>query len=121
MRGNNNLYVGASAGAYPWIQVDHHIPDFNISYRLSKHGSGDNISQVQYTLTNLEGGNQAVNVSAVSALANTFVTLSGDSAADSSAAVTSNNITRPCVALRVNVVSVSGSSNIVFQTLQAGN
>lgn len=100
-----------SASAYPWFPLDHHIENFNVAYTVVKSGSGDVTYNVQKTLNNLEP--HAINVSAVSALATDLF--------GSAAATTAAGITVPAVAIRVNVLTVSGTSNLTFQVLQAGN
>jgi len=107
MRSSEISYIGVSATAMDWQSLDHHVPSFHVSFSVFKTGTGDITADVQRTLSNLDPADTAV-----SARASTLMTIS-----DTTAAAISN----PAAALRLNFTAVSGSANVTFQILQAGN
>jgi len=107
----DHLYVGVSAGAYPWIPVDQHLETFAVSYAVF-HASGP--GQVS---ANIEGTfDDVTNRLVTSARAFVLVT-----ANPSTGQVQDGVITQAVQAIRYRATVVSASSNIVFQLLQAGN
>lgn len=110
MRSNVFAASGVAVSAYPWIQLDHYIRPFEVSYHVLKTGTGDVTYAVEGTLSNLEEG--GVGVAVVSA--KVFQIVSGKTADFQS------SIAAPVVAMRLNTSAVSGAANLSFITLQSG-
>ncbi len=106
----DRVYTGVSAGAYPWVVLDQHVETFAVSYAVF-HASGT--GQVS---ANIEGTHDNVMDRTVSAKAFFLVT-----ANPSTGLVQDGEITQPVFAFRYRATVVSGSSNVVFSVLQAGN
>lgn len=122
MRLKPRTYVGVSAGAYPWIPLDHHLHPFQVSWYLQKTGTGDVSFQLHYTLSDvLDVKTPAATVYPLTAI-DAITAPSAGVVTDPTAGVTgAPSFAFPIAAMRLRVVSVSGVAGAVLEVRQAGN
>lgn len=101
-------YVAVSAGSYPWIPVDHHSPDFSLSWAAFHNGTG----QVS---ANIDGTYDNVYQSVASVKSFFLVTANA-----STGLVQDGTIAQAVMAVRYRVAAVSGSANVSFAVQMAG-
>lgn len=115
MRYKDRNYTGLSAGAYPWIPIDHRQADFALSYLSIVGGtfeaSGASIS------ANIEGTHD--NPMTTTSCKAFFLVTANQAAAGR----VDGTINQPIAGIRINfgAATVSGSANATFSVMQAGN
>jgi hypothetical protein len=107
-------YVGVSAGAYPWVPIEHHGDYFSLSYHVI-HGGNVEVSGSKVVSANLEG--TLDDVFTVASCKPFFLVT-----ANQTSGAIDGFFTQPLVAVRLkyNTVTVSGSLLSTFQLLRAG-
>ena len=110
VRAEQHVSVSAQAGTpvttLPWIPLNPKVESFSLTYVADKYGSGQLNYKIQGTLDN-------INDSTVSA--NTFDIVT------SAATHADGTYSGALMAIRVQVVSASASSDLAFRVLQTGH
>jgi hypothetical protein len=108
----DRAYTGVSAGAYPWVPVDHHVESFALSYAVfHSSGPGQVSANLEGTHDNPLFGASCKAFFLVTANPSTGLTQDG-------------TITQPVMAIRYRAgttANVSASSNVTFSLIQSGN
>lgn len=106
----------AHSTATRWFPVNHHSPDFQIGFGISKTGAGTGTYKVQHTFVDLIAGGSA---GAADIFDHSVV--SAAAAGAGNVAVADGNYAFPIAALRLAMVTAGGASVGILRIIQNGS